>query len=335
MVRALRLTMILGAALAPACMAGSVPDGSGFSPPLDAGSKPVRDTTPPVVERLPLDVGGVYDPATQRLGSLNCSLVSDRPASVEMGCFRGFGSGAPDPAPGVTFVTGAGVRIKAVTPGTVERVVFVAHDHLTHSDMFLIVTRASPTSVFAVAYRHVKDVGVRVGNPVVTGQVLGRSGDYFDLAHGRVMLSILRTQVYRQHLCPERFIRPEARDAFRRVLEANREAWPAYADAELCRGVSVFCHADGCLDAPPELTYGDLEAGQSIYRSACASCHGIDGGGGVGPPLRPDANVLCESCDGHRALSARTALDMPPEGRCVDRCADDVAAFIRVGFGWR
>jgi cytochrome c550 len=30
---------------------------------------------------------------------------------------------------------------------------------------------------------------------------------------------------------------------------------------------------------------GDVYRGETIYTQSCASCHGADGGGGVGPPL--------------------------------------------------
>ena len=335
MVRGLGWATPVAIALVPACMAGADPDLLDGVPRPDAGADPFRDTTPPVLERLPLDVTGPYDPSTARLGSLNCSPVSDRPADREMGCFRGFGSGGSDPARGVTFVTDAATRIRAVGPGNVEGIHFLVHDHLTHADMFAIVTRAGPDSAFALEYRHVKNVEVKVGDTVETGQVLGRAGDYFDLEHGKVTLSVLRTQVFTQHLCPERFLSTEARDAVGEVLGAHRDAWPAHADAELCHGVSVFCRSDRCAEEPAALAFGDVEAGRSIYRNACASCHGTDGRGGVGPPLRPDADMPCGSCGAHPALSDRTALDMPPEGRCVGRCADDVAAFIRAAFEWR
>lgn len=51
--------------------------------------------------------------------------------------------------------------------------------------------------------------------------------------------------------------------------------------------------AGGCVDPPPEVAVDDpaLAEGREIYGRNCASCHGSDGGGGVGPKLNEGTMV--------------------------------------------
>jgi mono/diheme cytochrome c family protein len=49
-----------------------------------------------------------------------------------------------------------------------------------------------------------------------------------------------------------------------------------------------------CAGEPPEVTVDDPElvTGRAIYGASCASCHGADGGGGVGSRLDGAALVV-------------------------------------------
>lgn len=49
----------------------------------------------------------------------------------------------------------------------------------------------------------------------------------------------------------------------------------------------------GCVGEPPEVTVDDPElvAGRAVYGAHCASCHGSDGGGGLGTRLSEGATV--------------------------------------------
>ncbi len=51
--------------------------------------------------------------------------------------------------------------------------------------------------------------------------------------------------------------------------------------------VAAGALAVGCAGEPPEVTVDDPElvTGRAIYGASCASCHGADGGGGVGSRL--------------------------------------------------
>jgi mono/diheme cytochrome c family protein len=49
----------------------------------------------------------------------------------------------------------------------------------------------------------------------------------------------------------------------------------------------AFIYAN-TLETPPKATAGPLADGQKIYQQ-CATCHGADGGGGVGPQLSAGA----------------------------------------------
>ncbi|MEM9564868.1 MAG: cytochrome c [Actinomycetota bacterium] len=54
---------------------------------------------------------------------------------------------------------------------------------------------------------------------------------------------------------------------------------------------AVALVAAACIGEPPEVTVDDpeLQEGRNIYGSACAACHGADGGGGSGPKLSDGA----------------------------------------------
>ncbi len=53
----------------------------------------------------------------------------------------------------------------------------------------------------------------------------------------------------------------------------------------------VSLAAAGVLGACGGPSGSDASAGSAIYRDSCASCHGVTGGGGVGPALGDGAVV--------------------------------------------
>ncbi len=70
---------------------------------------------------------------------------------------------------------------------------------------------------------------------------------------------------------------------------------------------------------------GDPNNGADLYAQKCARCHGSDGEGGIGPPLRG-----CSICDSREALFEEINAKMPRDNPqdCTDTCAYDTAAFI-------
>lgn len=75
--------------------------------------------------------------------------------------------------------------------------------------------------------------------------------------------------------------------------------------------------AVACAGEPPEVTTDDPElvTGRAIYGASCASCHGADGGGGVGSRL--DGAALVETYP-----DIETQIDLVLNGR------DRMPAFI-------
>jgi mono/diheme cytochrome c family protein len=57
--------------------------------------------------------------------------------------------------------------------------------------------------------------------------------------------------------------------------------------------IGVAAGLAACTEAPPEVSADDPEliSGRDIYARNCASCHGSDGGGGVGRKLNEGAVV--------------------------------------------
>lgn len=70
------------------------------------------------------------------------------------------------------------------------------------------------------------------------------------------------------------------------------------------------------------------EAGQSIYKSQCASCHGASGAGGSGGPL-----VACPTCTSVESLIAKIERDMPSAGNPLRGSdARNVAEYVHQAF---
>lgn len=73
--------------------------------------------------------------------------------------------------------------------------------------------------------------------------------------------------------------------AARSIVDRGRRRTPILVVALF--GV-VALGATACTGEPPEVTTDDPElvTGRAIYGASCASCHGADGGGGVGSRLQ-------------------------------------------------
>ena len=80
-------------------------------------------------------------------------------------------------------------------------------------------------------------------------------------------------------------------------------------------------------------TGGDLDLGERVFARNCASCHGRDGGGGVGPKLA-DGRVVERYADpsDHRAIVVNGRGAMPPWGdKLSDQEIDAVVRYEREG----
>lgn len=85
-------------------------------------------------------------------------------------------------------------------------------------------------------------------------------------------------------------------------------------------------------DGGGSATGTDLAKGADEYDAQCKSCHGSDGGGGIGPDLT--STSTCPTCTDQATLASYIDAEMPDSnpGACVDDCAADVAAYILNGF---
>lgn len=106
--------------------------------------------------------------------------------------------------------------------------------------------------------------------------------------------------------------------------------------------VAVVALAVGCggddesptLGSQPSTTVaGDLELGETVFARNCASCHGRDGGGGMGPKLA-DGRVVEEYPDpsDHREIVVEGRGAMPAwGGKLSDEEIDAVVRYEREG----
>ena len=76
---------------------------------------------------------------------------------------------------------------------------------------------------------------------------------------------------------------------------------------------------------------GDEASGAELYASSCASCHGDDGSGGVGPSLI--ANVPDQSDDELVDTLLNGPESMPSFADLEDQELADILAYLRGEFG--
>jgi hypothetical protein len=295
----------------------------------------------PNVDAAPPDAGVPSDATPPALTAsivslpdgLHCGAVPGRLGADARGCVTPFlwspTSASPFDAGLATFVVPNAAPVFAASPGLVWDVRNVGHSELTHSDVFDVIVRPQADSAFFLEYRNLKDVSVAEGAPVVAGQRLGGAGDYLSESVGVVSFGVRRAQERTQRLCPTTFASSAWSSAFMAGLAKSNAAWPAFAHDAACTGPSLLCTGEAC-DAPADFVPvgGDVDAGRRTYKSACASCHGDAGQGGIAGKFCKGPGCSCASCGDHASLAARIDADMPPEGQCDATCANDVAAYI-------
>jgi mono/diheme cytochrome c family protein len=293
------------------------------SPNVGAAGAGARDGTPPSLTTAFVNLDG----------GLFCAAVPTRPAAEARACFSPFALGDGDDyrdAGYLSLVTPNDAPVVAASAGTVAEVRLLGHSLLTHSDLFSVAIRTSRDAAFSVEYANLKNLAVEEGEEVMTGQLLGGAGDYFDATVGVVSLAVKREQELVQRLCPERYMSADLAAAYGAARLASNAAWPAISHGGLCETTALVCKADAGCAAPADFepAEGDIDEGRRIYASSCASCHGAAGEGSIGPRLCAGPGCPCVDCVDHATLARRTEEDMPPEGHCNARCAADVAAFI-------
>lgn len=290
--------------------------------PPDIGGPVPTDSTPPVLSMPVVENTGLF-----------CAKVKDRPVTEERACLTPFrllpASGATYDAGLFTFVTSNDAPVHASAPGVVSDITYVEHSMLTHSDLFTVSVKPSAGSAYWMVYGNVKNLAVAEGDAVTAGQRLGGAGDYFNESVGLVSFGVRRHQELDQRLCPTRFTTPELETLYQGGLATSNAAWPALAHDTLCSSTSLVCTGGKCA-SPADFApvRGDIDEGRRIYKEGCALCHGDKGEGAVGPKLCFGSTCSCKDCGDHAALAASIETDMPPEGYCDPKCADDVAAFI-------
>lgn len=209
--------------------------------PSSPSPSPAPSTeAPPVLSVSIIDLAGSYDPATRRLGALNCNFVfPDDPN--DRWCFNAFGSSAVPgkQVPSFDYKVAAGATVSAATAGTVMRV--DRETNALYPDEFEIETRASRDSSYLIIYDHVKNLRVGTGSVVEAGTVLGTAGIHTSNPNvfGRIELQINRVTertpiqksvpICARTLGTERF--NQLNDA---ALAAHNSANPASAAASVC-----------------------------------------------------------------------------------------------------
>ncbi|MEM9453150.1 MAG: c-type cytochrome [Myxococcota bacterium] len=300
---------------------------SGESSTGDEPSSVPQDNTPPVFMTSIIGLDGAYDPESGQLGELLCTTVSGGPEPYP-GCFRPFAHpeapAAPEDLGAITFIAQADAEIHAAAGGFVDQIEFITHDHLTHSNLYLLRIRLGEDSAFWHEYIQIKDLLVEVGDPIEAGDVLGRPGDYHDLEHAKIGFGVVRHQEVFARLCPTRFADDPVLEQIEAAMAASNEAFGSGWEAP-CLEPALACVSEPC-DQPASFVPvgGDIDRGRRRYESQCAMCHGAQGEGDIADPI-----LGCRSCVDQTTLAAFIDAHMPPTGAsCSGQCAEDVAAFI-------
>ena len=315
---------------------------------------PAADPVPiPVLSHAVIDLDGSLDPASGSLGALRCKpsaapdggasngdagAEGDAGTSEDAAAFdpdaSAAAAGAPSgdayvPEPSATacvrafdaladedfalgtlrFVSEAGATVFAAAAGTVTDVL----ERNAGNGVYRIRVRLSDDSPFWLEYLHVVDPAVVVGETIEAGTILGAAGPHV-VGRSMVGFAVVRDQFVYQRLCPVRYAEP----ALRERLDS---AALAAGISQLCSTTSLVCSETPCTEASVfhELG-GDLDQGRGIFQQTCANCHGRTG---------QSLHGCDPSCSHSAVVSKIIAYEMPPIGdKCIDACADDVAAHL-------
>lgn len=199
---------------------------------------------PPVVSVSIVDLSGTYDPATGRLGSLNCTYKFATDPN-DRWCFGSFGSShGASLSPSYDYKVAAGTPVRAATAGVVTRI--EAETNPLYPGEFEIETRNVAGATYLVIYDHVKNLTVAMGSTVAPGMVLGTSGIHTSNAAtwGRVELQINKiTQqsptIQTVSVCPRAFGTDSFNADQEKALAAHNAANPAFAASSVCVAETV------------------------------------------------------------------------------------------------
>lgn len=281
-----------------------------------------EDDTPPQIVRSPIDFADLSCP--------DAEWGTDSPPCVDPFVLK---AGEFASSPGLFgLLTRLDTSVYASADGVVTAVRYIWHSHLVHEDMYELEIRPTQSSAFAVLYRHVQEPEVRVGQQVSVGDPLGRAGQFLQMPYGRsgIEFGVQRVQETTQRLCIDRFASTEVVEELATELQQTA---PEALSGRVCSEVALVCPDGDCENRDQLIpSPGDVDAGRRVYQVACGGCHGEDGEGLVAGDLCLGPLCDCTTCGSHQRLVERIGLDMPPEGRCTDRCAEDVAAFLRFEF---
>ncbi len=75
----------------------------------------------------------------------------------------------------------------------------------------------------------------------------------------------------------------------------------------------------------PAAADGDADAGRQVWTQSCASCHGADAEGGIGPGLAGNTNLTDEDV----AAVIRSGRGVMPAGLVSGQAEADVIAYLR------
>lgn len=123
------------------------------------------------------------------------------------------------------------------------------------------------------------------------------------------------------------------------TLSASRW-WRAFG-VLLAGGLLVLGAAAGCSDSVPAesadapLSAESFTTGKNVYLTRCVGCHGIDGGGIVGPDIRPGKVLEKYASAEAMEVLVRDGLGEMPEfgSKLRDEEIAGVVAYVRGGLG--
>ena len=112
---------------------------------------------------------------------------------------------------------------------------------------------------------------------------------------------------------------------------------PPFAFAAIALVVALLgagcAHSDpdatGATDIANRTTFGERTRGVAVFAAACATCHGVAGAGGIGPPLRDERDRKT-----YEATVAWIEAPAPPMphlyvGPLSEQNVDDVATYVQ------
>ncbi len=203
-----------------------------------------------MIEHIGVEIGD-YDPSTRSAGD----FVFTRSPVFLGKIFHDYGELLNATADGSktklnvqpTYLLPMGTKVRALTSGTVERIVEL------YSGDYSVMIMKSRDSPWRYELEHVINPVVKPGDKVVAGQVVAEVSTHmsqYNSGYGFVEIGILKGGNPPIHYCPYAYLDPKVKGNLTAKISALYKAWEAYREDDSLYEENDYA-TPGCLTLDP------------------------------------------------------------------------------------